>query len=71
MVPREPLTLALSLGCSMPRIDQAVRRLAFGGAIMTEHDVLIRNGRVLDGTRAPWFRADVAIRGDRIAAMGT
>ncbi len=33
-------------------------------------DVVIANGRVVDGTGAPWFRADVGIRGDRIAAMG-
>ena len=34
------------------------------------YDVLIRNGRVLDGSGNPWFYADVAIRGDRIAAVG-
>ena len=34
------------------------------------HDVLIRNGMVLDGTGNPWFRADVGLRGDRIAAVG-
>lgn len=33
-------------------------------------DVLITNGRVVDGTGAPWFRADVGIVGDRIAAIG-
>lgn len=33
-------------------------------------DVLIRNGRVMDGTGNPWIRADVAVRGDRIVAMG-
>lgn len=33
-------------------------------------DVLIRGGRVLDGTGNPWLHADVGIRGDRIAAVG-
>ncbi len=33
-------------------------------------DLLIRNGRVLDGTGNPWIRADVAVRGDRIVAVG-
>jgi N-acyl-D-amino-acid deacylase len=33
-------------------------------------DILLRNGKVVDGTGAPWFRADVGIRGDRIAAVG-
>jgi N-acyl-D-aspartate/D-glutamate deacylase len=33
-------------------------------------DVLIRGGQLLDGTGAPAARADVGIRGDRIAAVG-
>lgn len=33
-------------------------------------DVLIRNGMVCDGTGGPQRRADVAIRGDSIAAIG-
>ena len=34
------------------------------------YDVILAGGRVVDGTGAPWFRADVGIRGDRIAAIG-
>src|SRR5262245_48094511 len=33
-------------------------------------DVLIQNGRVLDGTGNPYVYADVGIRGDRIEAIG-
>ena len=33
-------------------------------------DVLITSGRVVDGTGAPWFRADIGINGDRISAIG-
>jgi len=33
-------------------------------------DLKITNGRVLDGTGSPWFRADVGIRGDEIVAIG-
>jgi len=34
------------------------------------YDLVISNGRIVDGTGAPWFRGDVAIAGDRIAAVG-
>ncbi len=41
-------------------------------AAQAEHyDVLIRGGQVIDGTGNPWYRADVAIRDGRIAAVGT
>ena len=35
-----------------------------------DYSVIIRNGRVIDGTGNPWFLADVALDGDRIAAIG-
>lgn len=34
------------------------------------YDLIIRNGRVLDGSGNPWFPADVAVRDGRIAAVG-
>jgi N-acyl-D-aspartate/D-glutamate deacylase len=37
---------------------------------MAEHDLVIRGGEVVDGTGAPRRRADVAIDGDRITAVG-
>src|SRR5512140_2011405 len=33
-------------------------------------DLVIANGRIVDGTGAPWYRGDVGIVGDRIAAIG-
>jgi N-acyl-D-amino-acid deacylase len=39
-------------------------------ASTSRFDVVIANGRVVDGTGAPWFRADIGIVGDRIAAIG-
>ncbi len=33
-------------------------------------DVIIEHGRVIDGTGAPWYAADVGIRAGRIAAIG-
>jgi len=34
------------------------------------YDLLIRGGRIVDGTGSPWYLGDVAIQGDRIAAVG-
>jgi len=36
----------------------------------SRYDVIIRNGRIIDGSGNPWVSGDVAIRGDRIAAIG-
>src|SRR5215470_5516831 len=36
----------------------------------TSYDVLFTNARVVDGTGAPWFSADVGVRAGRIAAVG-
>ncbi len=34
------------------------------------YDVVLRGGRVLDGSGNPWYRADVGIAGDRIVTVG-
>src|SRR5262245_3765847 len=33
-------------------------------------DILFTGGHVVDGTGLPWFRADVGVNGDRVAAVG-
>ncbi|MDQ6801133.1 MAG: D-aminoacylase [Acidobacteriota bacterium] len=33
-------------------------------------DLKIINGRILDGTGAPWYRGDIGVRGDTIVAIG-
>ncbi|MEM7413856.1 MAG: amidohydrolase family protein [Gemmatimonadota bacterium] len=40
------------------------------GLSAQDHTVLIRGGRVLDGSGNPWIHADVLLRGDRIEAVG-
>ena len=45
--------------------------LAAALASAQDYDVLIRNGRVVDGAGNPWMYADVGIIGDRIAFIGT
>lgn len=59
-----PLLLALA-GC-VPQRGLSTSASPAGGA----YDVIIENGRVIDGTGAAWFYGDVALRGDHIAAIG-
>ena len=33
------------------------------------YDLVLRNGRIVDGTGSPWFKGDIAIRGDTIARI--
>jgi len=35
-----------------------------------DYDLIIRGGKVVDGSGNPWYRADIAIKGDRIAEIG-
>src|SRR5258706_7887232 len=51
--------LGLLLGLSVTVVPQA-----------PPYEVLIRNGRVLDGSGNPWLAADIGIRGGRIVDMG-
>lgn len=40
-------------------------------AATPQHDLVIRHGKITDGSGNPWFFGDVAITGDRIVAVGT
>ena len=54
--------LSTSVGACMQAGD--------GSSAGEPFDILIINARVVDGAGNPWFRADVGVRGDRIAAVG-
>ena len=37
----------------------------------TQYDLIIRNGRIIDGTGSPWYSGDLGVRDGRIAAVGS
>ena len=51
-------------------LSGATPRLSAAPADDSVYDVVIRNGRVLDGAGNPWIRADVAIRDGHFAKIG-
>ena len=64
MTSRVSIALALFtmlLVSSLPRTTSAA---------VPEYDLIIRNGRVIDGSGRPEFTADVGIKGDRIVRIG-
>ena len=60
--PRFAAAVAIVLGASWLVAHPSAQRPRF--------DVIIANGRIVDGTGASWFRGDVGITGDRITAIG-
>jgi dihydroorotase/N-acyl-D-amino-acid deacylase len=38
--------------------------------VAQDYDVLIKNGRIVDGSGNPWFYADLGMKGDRITLLG-
>jgi len=54
------LTVAVGSGCERPAADPDEGPF----------DLMIVDARVVDGAGNPWFRADVGLRGDRIAEVG-
>jgi N-acyl-D-aspartate/D-glutamate deacylase len=62
------------LRCLLPALAACIgigwpARAAEDDAVPLPYDVIIRHGRIVDGTGNPWFEGDVAIRGDRIVAI--
>jgi N-acyl-D-amino-acid deacylase len=53
------MTLVFS---AIPGFSQSGLQLAY--------DVIIRNGRIIDGSGNPWVSGDIGIKGDRIAKIG-
>lgn len=59
-----PWLLLAALSCATPR------SAPLPAPLPAAYDLVITNGRLVDGTGNPWFYADVGVRGDRIAFVG-
>jgi len=53
-----------------PALDPSSTRAELGTKAAAPYDLVFRNARIVDGTGNPWFTGDVAVRGDRIVAVG-
>ena len=63
---KRPGIRAVALTLALPTLISCTH----GPTPTRSHDLLILGGTVINGTGSSGFRADVAIRGDRIAAIG-
>jgi N-acyl-D-amino-acid deacylase len=64
--------VTLAAGCSPAKSDSSASGSGIApaaAATASEYDVIISNGRVVDGSGNAWYRADVGIRGDRIVRI--
>src|SRR5881275_2602253 len=61
---RSSMLLVVLAACSIRPEPQASQQ---GSA--QQYDIVISNGRIVDGTGNPWFYGDVAISGDHIARI--
>jgi len=61
---RRGFLCAIALACtaSLPVIARA--------SAQGNYDLIVRKGRIIDGTGSPWYHGDVAIRDGRIVAIG-
>ena len=62
---RNLLSAGLIFAAACQPVSTAVTPAASAGA-----DILITNGRIVDGTGNPWYRGSVVVTGDRITYVG-
>jgi dihydroorotase/N-acyl-D-amino-acid deacylase len=69
-LPPDPESAQSVAGQALGEIAAAAYDAPLDAQEASNYDILIRNGHILDGTGNPWYAADVAVSGDRIAAIG-
>jgi N-acyl-D-amino-acid deacylase len=69
-LPSDPDAAQQVAGQALGEIAAAAYDARLDDTSSDDYDLIIRNGHIIDGTGNPWFAADVAVKGDRIAAIG-
>lgn len=62
--------VVLALAALAASLTASLAACGRGDASAGGYDVVIENGRIVDGTGAAWYYGDLAIQGDHIAAIG-
>jgi N-acyl-D-amino-acid deacylase len=69
-LPPDPEAAQQVAGQALGEIAAAAYDAPLDGTSSGDYDVIIRHGHIIDGTGNPWYAADLAVKGDRIAAIG-
>src|SRR5205807_5353374 len=64
---RRPLAFTLVVATALAILLPPAATTDAAGA---PYDLVIRNGKLVDGTGNPWYHGDLAVRRDRIVALG-
>src|ERR1700736_4312603 len=59
----------IALLCAIIVILSCVSNV-IAGATSQDFEIVITNGRIIDGTGSPWYSGDIGIRDGRIKAIG-
>lgn len=57
-------------GCALSAVAALIGCCAWAESKPASFDILITNGRIIDGTGSPWYAGELGIRAGRIAAIG-
>ncbi len=67
---REFLCGAVAVSAVVLAGEAAAKTTAGKQTTSDKHDLVLKNGRILDGAGNPWFKADIALKNGRISKIG-
>ncbi len=67
---REFLSMTAALSAAAYAAEAVAQTTAGEQATSAVHDLVLKNGRILDGAGNPWFKADIGLKDGRINKIG-